>query len=70
MYLPARNIVLENKFNKELRKLLNDDSKSKPITSVPSKYKFLKNILKSIYQILPNFFKKYISNYLNNKRKE
>lgn len=65
---PAKDINLEKKNNKKLRQLLNDDQKSKPITSPLGKYKFLRNILRPIYSILPNILKKYISIYLDNKR--
>jgi len=64
---PARNIVLEKNFNQELRKLLNDDRLSNPITSPLGKYKFLRKFLKPIFLILPNFFKKRILNYLESK---
>ena len=67
---PARNINLEKKFNKKIRQLLNDDQKSKPMTSPLGKYKFLRNILKPIYLILPSAFQKYILKYLNFTKKK
>ena len=67
---PARNINLEKKFNKKLRQLLNDNQKSKPITSPLGKYKILRTVLKPIYFILPNTLKKYILGKLEYYKKK
>ena len=66
---PARDINLENKYKKKLKKIIGEDYKSKYITSPLGKYRFLRNFLKPIYLILPLFLRKKISNYLDFKRK-
>ncbi len=67
---PAKDINLEKKYNKKLRQILNYDQKSNPITSPLGKYKFLRNILRPLYVILPNVVQKYISIYLDNKKEK
>jgi UDP-3-O-[3-hydroxymyristoyl] glucosamine N-acyltransferase len=51
---PARDIKLEKKFNSKIRKLVNDNRKSKPITVKFQRFKLLRKLLKPVYLILPH----------------
>jgi UDP-3-O-[3-hydroxymyristoyl] glucosamine N-acyltransferase len=62
---PARDIKLEKKFNNKIRKLLNDNRKSKPITTNFKRFKLFSLLLKPVYFILPHNFKIFILKIIN-----